>query len=403
MAHVIVVGAGPAGAGLAYLLATRGVEVTLVERQSDFSREFRGEVLMPGGIAALDEMGVGVALESVPSYSPDSIEVFFNRRPVFDVRVEDGVFDGASPAAISQPGLLEMLVAEASRSPGFRLLRGASVKDLLREDERVVGLRLRRSEGEETLRGDLVVGADGRSSVVRRRSGIPVRCADPPMDIVWCKVPCPDGFDGARAYLGRGHLLVAYHTWDGQLQVGWVILKGTYGELRRRGIEDWVEEMAEHVTSDLAGHLRRQASAVQHPFLLDTQSDCVASWSAPGALLIGDAAHTMSPVGGQGINVALRDAIVAANHLVPALTGDAPSAGAIDAASRAVESERTAEVVEIQRFQALPPKVVLGTAWWSEPLRAVLAGLLRLPLVQRRAASQADLFLYGRDEVRLRV
>ena len=316
---MIVVGAGPAGASLAYLLADRGIEVALVERQRDFAREFRGEVLLPSGVDALEQMGLGEAYRRVPKWQPRSLTVYLNRKLVVDLALDPAFFGGHPPAAVSQPGLLEAIVAEAAARPAFRFLRGASVRELLRDGERISGVRIQTDEGSEELRAPLVVGADGRASIVRRRGGFAALENAPPMDIVWCKVPALPGLDGARGYAGGGHLLLVYRTFGDQLQVGWAILKGTFGELRRRGIEQWVGEMAEHVTPDLAEHLRRHAGALTHPFLLDVVSDRVTCWSAPGALLLGDAAHTMSPVGGQGLNLALRDAIVAANHLVPVL------------------------------------------------------------------------------------
>lgn len=303
--------------------------------------------------------------------------------------------------AVSQPALLEMLVREASASESFSLIRGASVKELRREAGRVTGVHIRTEDEERTLPADLVVGADGRNSMVRRQGGFPARHISPPMDIVWCKLPCPEDWRGARAYAGRGHLLIAYHTWDDTLQLGWVILKGTFGELRSRGVEQWVDEMANHVTPDFAAHLRAHRDAVDKPFLLDAVSDCVEHWSAPGVLLIGDAAHTMSPVGGQGINIALRDAIVAVNHLGPVFTRRVPELADLDAALRNIEAERMREVRPIQALQAQPPKVILSRAWWGEPVRHLIGALLRRPSVRRRAASGASAFLFGLTEVQL--
>lgn len=407
MARVLIVGAGPAGASLAHLLAHRGSEVTLLERQTDFAREFRGEVLMPSGVAALAQMGLGPKVSSLPGYAQQTFDVFMNGRRLMGGELDadrlGAGLDAGMFRAVSQPALLEMLVGEAAKSPNFRLERGASVKDLLFENGRVVGVRARTEKGDQKLHADVVVGADGRASAVRRHGGFAISRSDPPMDIVWCKLPCPEGWLGVRAYLGRGHLLIAYHTWDDTLQLGWVILKGTFGELRSRGIEQWIEEMANHVTKDLAAHLRAHRDAVQRPFLLDTASDCVESWSRPGALLIGDAAHTMSPVGGQGINIALRDAIVAANHLVPALGGPSPDRAGLDAALRRIEEERMPEIAPIQELQTLPPKLVLSHAWWGEPLRRIAAFMLNRPFVQARALETAGRFMFGVTEVELRV
>jgi 2-polyprenyl-6-methoxyphenol hydroxylase-like FAD-dependent oxidoreductase len=223
------------------------------------------------------------------------------------------------------------------------------------------------------------------------------------MDIVWCKLPCPQDWQGVRAFVGRGHLLVAYRTWDGTLQLGWVILKGTFGQLRSRGIRQWVDEMANHVSDDLAAHLKAHAEAAEKPFLLDTVSDCVTSWSAPGALVIGDAAHTMSPVAAQGVNIALRDAIVAANHLVPVLTREIPELQQVDQALRAIEAERMLEVAPIQQLQAQPPKVVLARTWWGEPVRRIIGALLSQRRFRERAAQRVAVFPFGTTDVKLKV
>ena len=403
MAHVLIVGAGPAGASLAHLLAHRGIEVTLLERQRDFAREFRGEFLMPSGVDALAQMGLGESLAAVPSYTLEAGAFYLNGRLVFSAELDAASQEDRPPRAVSQPGLLEMLVAEADKSPHFRLERGASVKELLVEGGRVVGVRARSEDGEHDLRADLVVGADGRGSAVRRRGGLTARKLGTPMDIVWCKLPCPESWPGVRFYAGRGHLLAGYHTWDDSLQLGWVILKGTFGDLRSKGIEQWVEEMANHVSPDFAAHLRAHAETARNPFLLSTLSDCVERWSSPGLLVIGDAAHTMSPVGGQGINIALRDAIVAANRLVPVLSGPALDPGRLDAALRAIEEERMREVGVIQRLQAKPPKLLLSRAWWGEPVRRALAALLSRERVRERLGGRAGAFTTGITDVRLSV
>jgi len=396
MPQVIVTGAGPAGASLAYLLSDRGIEVTLVERQLDFAREFRGEVLMPSGVLALEQMGLGPVLEAAPHWQPDVLTVYLNREVVVELPLEAALFGGHPPTAVCQPSLLEGIVDEAQKRPGFRMLRGATVRELLHAGGRVCGVHVQTDAGPLDLRGDLVVGADGRASLVRRRGGFEARESAPPMDIVWCKLPALPGFRGARGYAGGGHLLVAYHTFGDQLQVGWAIVKKSFGELRRRGIAQWVEEMAGHVTPDLAAHLRAHVGAIRHPFVLDVVSDRVTRWSAPGVLLVGDAAHTMSPVGGQGLNLALRDAIAAANQLVAAFRSGADPA-ALDDAARRVEANRLPEIAAVQRLQALAPRVVLTNRWWGEPLRRTLRQLLRSPFARRRAASALRLFAFGLD------
>ena len=406
-APVIIVGAGPVGASLALLLARRGIRVLLLERQRDFAREFRGEIVLPTGRDALQQMGLADLVNSLPRSEPSRFRLYIEHKLVLDTGFNAELI-GGTPAAISQPALLEGLIAESKKHPHFEFRRGASVKQVLREGGRAAGVRVRDEDGDQQLRGRLVIGADGRSSVVRRDSGIRIHADAVPMDIVWCKFPpLPDapghapGTAWVRAYVGGGHMLIAYVSHDDQVQVGWIIYKGTFGELRRRGLREWIEEMANHVSPDLAAHFRRYADQVSHPFLLDTASDRVLSWSAPGLLLLGDAAHTMSPVGGQGINVGLRDALVAANHLVPALrTGTDHE---IEAACRAIEAERVGEITQVQRLQALPPKVILSTAWWAKSLRSLVPYLINRSFVQQEALKRFGIFFLGDQPVRLEV
>lgn len=406
MSHVVIVGAGPAGASLAFLLARRGIEVTLVERRRDFAREFRGEVLTPSGVEAFAQMGLRSALSELPCSSPERLELYLNAGKVLAVALTDPSDDAEGDdriVAVAQPALLEMLVSKAGQFDNFTFLRGASVRQLLRHNDRVSGVRIRHENVERDLPAALVIGADGRNSVIRKEAGFTLSHASPPMDIVWCKLPCPDFWPGVRGYIGRGHLLVAYRTWGDDLQLGWVILKGTFDELRSQGVAAWIEEMCNHTSADLAAHIRANADRLAHPFLLDVVSDCVAQWQAPGVMVIGDAAHTMSPVGGQGINIALRDAIVAANHLVPLLSGDAVELALVDQTLRDIEAERLPEVAHIQDLQAMPPRVVLSRSWWGEPARRLLASLLGQEKVRARAATRADAFLYGVTEVELQV
>lgn len=402
--QVIVVGAGPAGAVLAYLLATRGVRTLLVERQHDFAREFRGEALAPSAVELLGQLGIDDALAKVPQAVPSALELYNRRHRVFRFEVDSETFGNQLPTIVSQPALLEALVAEASKSPHLRFVRGASVRELIREGGRVVGARLNTDEGEETLRADLVVGCDGRASVVRRAEGFEVDAEELPMDVVWAKMPAPAFYGDdrpTRACLGGGHLFITYIAYDGCMQLAWIILKGSFGDLRKQGVEKWVEEMAHYVPHDLSEHLRANSEALVHPFLLSTQADRVRRWNVPGALVIGDAAHTMSPVGGQGINIALRDAAVAANCLVPALRqGAGPEA--LDAAAARVQALRAPEVIEVQRMQAFPPRVILARTWWGELLRT-LPELLRFGAFRNLAGRGLAPFAFGTSEVRIEV
>jgi 2-polyprenyl-6-methoxyphenol hydroxylase-like FAD-dependent oxidoreductase len=406
---VVVVGAGPAGAALAFLLARRGVRVTLVERQTDFAREFRGEALMPSGLGALEQMGLGRELAALPQVRLEVLEIFRAGRRIASVPIAGDESRIAGPRIVSQPAMLEMLVAEAARFPSFALERGSIARDLVRDrEQRVVGLEVEGASGARTLRADLVIGADGRSSVLRRRAGARETRFRQAFDIVWCKVPLPDGGPApptARAFLGHGHAALAFPSYDDRLQIGWIIAKGSFGELRSRGVDAWIEALRAHVSVELGEHLARSRDRLTHPFVLDVVCDRVEDWTAPGLLLIGDAAHAMSPVGAQGINLALRDAIVAANRLVPVLaTGEAPRAADVDAATRGVQAEREPEVIEIQRLQQVPPPILFGASWWSRFLiDRALPLLLRTGIAQVAALPTLRRLTSGVTAVRLAV
>ncbi len=395
-AQVLVVGAGPAGAKLSFLLASRGVDTLLVERQTDFERAFRGEVLMPSGLAALAV--AGIELDAIPHRSLDCFRVYLRRRPVFEQRIEAA---DSTPQSVSQPQLLEHLVARAARTGHFELQRGAALRDLLHDGQRICGARVQTREGVRERRCRLLVGADGRASTVRRRLSPSLRVRGAPMDVVWCKLPWPAFFapGEVRATIGGGHLLIALPAPDGLLQVAWVILKGSYGALRSRGIEAWVQLMMQHLDDELAAHLRATQAEITRPWLLDAQTDCVRGWAQAGALLIGDAAHTMSPVGGQGLNLALRDAVVAANHLLPALRCGVD----LDVAAARVEAERRPEIDAIQRLAALPPRIVMGRRPQHTLARALLVHLAQSTFGQQQARRVVNAFLHGVTKVELRV
>ncbi len=404
MRHTLIVGAGPAGAGLAYLLARRNLPVTLLERQNDFDREFRGEGLMPSGIDAFRQMGLAAELDAVPHTRLVSAELYRDRRLLFRFSFTPEQQQRFGIRFISQPALLEMLVAQASRFPAFRFERGALVQDLIWENGRAAGVRLYSPDHQpRELRADYIIGADGRGSTLRRLAGLHQERLPQAFDVVWCKVPLPDFFENgtlARIYIGHGHFAFLFPAADGRLQLAWIIHKGTFGELSRQGMDQWIDAVAGHVSPELAAHFRRRRQDVTHPFLLNVVCDHLDRWTVPGLLLIGDASHPMSPVGAQGINIALRDALVAANHLIPVLAGD-PGPEQCDAAGRRIQDERLPEVIAVQQLQQGPPRVLFQTAWWSGLALTLFPRLLRTGLPQRLLGPTFARFTQGVTTVTL--
>jgi 2-polyprenyl-6-methoxyphenol hydroxylase-like FAD-dependent oxidoreductase len=219
---------------------------------------------------------------------------------------------------------------------------------------------------------------------------------------VQAAVPLPDFMRArVRGCLGAGHFAIVFESPDGLLQLGWAIDKGAYGDIRSGGIEHWVEQLAQNVPADLAAWIRAHADQVTHPFLLDVVCDHLDVWSAPGVLLLGDAAHPMSPVGAQGINIALRDAVVAANHLGPALLAGAGTEE-LDRAAQRVTAERLPEVRVIQSLQRNAPRVLFQRTLASKLImRFVAPLLLRTGLAAIGARRIFGLFARGTERVTL--
>jgi 2-polyprenyl-6-methoxyphenol hydroxylase-like FAD-dependent oxidoreductase len=366
--RVVIVGAGPAGMALAYLLARRGVGVTVLEMHHDFARAFRGEGLQRSGIDAFRQMGLGEQFDRLPHTELQFIEIHSRGRRI--IRADAERFGRGLARAVSQPALLQLLADEAGRNPSFRLECGVTMRDFLRENGRVVGVRASAEDGPREYRADLVVGADGRHAATRKHSGFPELSTPQGFDILWLKVPYPDDFPDrmtAQVAFAANHAALAYPTADGQLQVGFMIPKGGYATLRARGTDTWTEELLGRLPAYLADHLRAHREAIAGATLLNVVCDRLTEWTAPGLLLIGDAAHPMSPVGGQGINIALRDALVAANHLVPVLTAGGDSS-ALDAAARRVQEERRPEIEVVQQIQNREAYALNHPDRWSSRL-----------------------------------
>jgi 2-polyprenyl-6-methoxyphenol hydroxylase-like FAD-dependent oxidoreductase len=401
--QVVIVGAGPAGMALAYLLARRGVGVTVLETHHEFARVFRGEGLQRSGIDAFRQMGLGEQFDRLPHAELRTIEMYSEGRLL--IRTDAAAFGRRQTRVVPQPAVLQLLADEAGKYPSFRLEIGVTARDLLREDGRAVGVRASRADGPREYRADLVVGADGRNAATRKHSGLPeLFGSQEAYDILWLKVPYPDSYPDRATFLmsragNRGGL--THPRADGQLQVGFMILKGEFTAFRSRSAEEWTEELIAAFPAYLADHLRAHREAVADATLLNVVCGRLTEWTAPGLLLIGDAAHPMSPVGGQGVNIALRDALVAANHLVPVLTAGGDPA-AIDAATRRVRDERWPEIVAVQEIQRHQARILFAPDRWSTRLlNRLLPWLVRTGLLQWLNRKEYQIIADGAVPVRL--
>jgi len=314
----VVVGGGPAGMVAALILARSGVEVTVLEKHGDFLRDFRGDTVHPTTLDLLDELGLYERFDALPHSVVR--ELVIRTATGEDVRFADiGALKLPHPfvAIAPQWDFLDLLADAGSREPGFRLLMNAEFIDLLREGDRVVGVTYATAAGEQELRADLVIGADGRWSRVREKMGRAVREFPVGIDLWWFRVPA-DGPVG-ESILPRsadGRLFVVVPR-TGYAQMAMIIPKGADAVLRAEGIEGLRTAVGHAVPALAATASQLEWDDVK---LLDVRVNRLDRWYVEGLLCIGDAAHAMSPVGGVGVNLAVQDGVAAAARLAGPLS-----------------------------------------------------------------------------------
>lgn len=377
-----IVGGGPAGAVLALLLARKGIAVTLLEAHHDFDRDFRGDTIHPSVMEIMAELGLVDRLLQLPHAK------MFN----LTFTTPSGTLPGPDfrhlntryPYIMMLPQVkfLEFITQEAQRYPSFQLVMGANVQELIEADGVVQGVRYRGHGGWHEIRACLTLGADGRHSRLRQLAGIEAVATSPPMDVLWFRLPRkPEEPEGAMARVGHGALMAMLDRGE-SWQIAYAIPKGSYKELRARGLDALRDSIATAAPElgEPYGNLGRRVDALQdwsQVAFLSVESSRCRRWYRPGLLLIGDAAHVMSPVGGVGINYAIQDAVVAANILSTPL-----QQGTVQLRDlAAVQRRREWPTRMIQAFQTLMQQRLIARALDpNQPFRLPL--FLRLPVVR---------------------
>jgi 2-polyprenyl-6-methoxyphenol hydroxylase-like FAD-dependent oxidoreductase len=376
--NCVIAGGGPAGMLLSLLLARAGLSVTVLEKHEDFFRDFRGDTVHPSTLTLLDELGLGAEFAAL---RPRLLQQM--RFRVGSELVTVGDFrrlPGRHPhvAMIPQWDFLDLLARAGAREPGHRLLMGAEVLDLVIEDDTVRGVRYRRHDVTHTLRADLVVGADGRTSTVRSIAALPLREFGVPIDVWWFRVPrFPEDPAGGMGQFTRGAGLVLIDRGD-YYQAGLVSRKGLDDRLRAEGVEAFRRLVA--ACAPWLGDRLSSLTSLDEVKLLSVRLSRLRRWWRPGLLCIGDAAHAMSPVGGVGINLAIQDAVAAARVLAGPLAG-----GPVPSRVLArVQRRRSWPTAAVQFGQRLAHHVL--SAATQQPLPSAGAATdrpQRLPLIMR--------------------
>ena len=351
-----IAGAGPAGAMLALLLARRQVSVTLLEAQLDFRRDFRGDTIHPSTLETLDELGLADCLLKLPHSKIQKVVYAFNgeRRCISDLtRVKTRY---PYIVMLAQAQFLEFIVSTAKRYPTFRFIPGARVTDLIDDGGAIRGVRYDTANGREEVRAPLTIGADGRSSRVRKLANLDMVKVAPLMHVLWFRIPrSPAEPEEARVFFYNGNFMVALAGYD-YWQLGKVLGQDHFQQVRQQGLRSLQDNIAT-VAPEFADRVDYLETWKQFSMLV-VQPGRLRRWYRPGLLMIGDGAHVMSPVGGVGINYAIQDATVAANVLAQTLkSGEVPLKKL-----RAVQRRRELPIRIIQTLQRFDQRQIIDRA-----------------------------------------
>jgi 2-polyprenyl-6-methoxyphenol hydroxylase-like FAD-dependent oxidoreductase len=365
-----IVGGGPAGMMLGYLLGRAGVDTLVLEKHGDFLRDFRGDTVHPSTLQIMDELGLLEEFLKRPHQEIAQLSGQFGKETfrIGDMRRLD--VKSRFVAFMPQWDFLNFLDEQGRRFPNLRLLRNAEAIDLLRDGEAVTGVVAWTEDGELEIKADLTVGCDGRHSVVRQRAGLAVEDIGAPIDVLWFRVgKASEPTEPTLLHAEQGRLLVTLDRGD-YWQCAYVIPKGGTDAVKAEGLPSFCKTIG-----DMLPALREHIDDIKDwsdVKLLTVAIDRLKRWSRPGLLCIGDAAHAMSPVGGVGINLAIQDAVATANILAVKLRAGRPDAADLDA----VRERRSFPAKVIQAMQVQVQNRVIAPTLQGGPLKVPL--LIRL-------------------------
>jgi 2-polyprenyl-6-methoxyphenol hydroxylase-like FAD-dependent oxidoreductase len=380
----LVVGGGPAGMMLGYLLARSGVQTILVEKHGDFFRDFRGDTVHPSTTELMRELGLlDEFLRDVPHQSMEQLGIGFKGQ-TFDL-VDFRHLPTACKCVVFMPqwDFLNFLADKAKRYPSFRLEMNTEATGLLWEGDRVTGVIAQAAGRPVEIRADVTVACDGRWSVIREQSRLPGTEFPMPIDVLWFRLPRADSAPETLGYLGGGQIIIAIDRGE-YWQCGTIIDKGGFERVRAEGLREFRSRVSA-AAPFLATSLNSLTDWDQVK-LLSVRANRLRQWWLRGLLCIGDAAHAMSPVGGIGVNYAITDAVAAANSLAEPLRNGRVS----DEDLRAVQRRRQTPTAIAQRLQGAqtanlhrmsktdPPLWMLRLLSRSTPVKRLLGRMMGL-------------------------
>lgn len=372
-------GGGPAGALLGLLLAKQGVEVLVVERHSTFKREFRGETIAAGSVAILEELGLLQTLQQSGYIRVNCIEMFEGEKLLFKADFEQFKHKQKFGIDMPQPIVLNTIIDQSLKYPNFQIMMGATCTDLLEQNGQAVGVMCKQGDDLFEVHSQLIVGADGRYGKIRDMAGLEATIKKLQRDLVWFKLPRPENWSHSNIIkVNRNNHLVILPTFPDMLRVGTYIPKGGYLKIRQQGVEEF-REMVSEIEPAFKDLMEKHVTSWSDLVMLDIFTANAHQWSRDGLILIGDAAHTLSPVLGQGVNIAMQDAVELAPHVVKYLHENVGKTMPRDALLT-FERDRKKTVEFVQSFQERQEETLAAKTPFETFLRRVkMRTLHRLP------------------------
>ena len=363
-----IVGGGPAGMMLGYLLGRAGIDVVVLEKHADFFRDFRGDTVHPSTLQVMDELGLIDGFLKLPHQRLQKMDGMFGGTPVRIADLSRLKTKYPFIAFMPQWDFLNFLRENGRRFTSLKVMMSTEATDLIQSDGSVTGVRATTPEGMIDIVADLTIACDGRHSLVRERAGLAIEEVAAPMDVLWFRAgKRANETENVFARVDPGSMMVTFDRGD-YWQCAYVIAKGQYEAVKARGLPpllDDIARLAPILKSGLVG-----IKSWDDIKLLTVAINRLPRWTRPGLLCIGDAAHAMSPIGGVGVNLAVQDAVATANLLATKLVNGCPSEDELDAVRR----RRAFPVRMTQRMQVVAQNNIVSAALkpGGKPLRVPL-------------------------------
>lgn len=361
-----IIGGGPAGMMLGFLLARSGINVTVLEKHTDFFRDFRGDTIHPSTLELLYELGLLHKFLAIPHSQVVGLSAIIGGQRMLMSDFSHLPTHCKFIALMPQWDFLNFLAAEGARLPNFTLRMGWEATELIQQNGVTIGVRANTPEGSVEIPAMLTVGCDGRHAISREAAHLPLFDYGVPIDILWLRIARqPSDPENALGYINYGRFIILINRND-YFQIGYLIPKGTFPEIQQNGLPAF-QQSIERIVPFLVGRTA-EIDSWDKVKLLTIQVNHLQQWSSPGLLCIGDAAHAMSPVGGIGINIALQDAVATANILTEALLSDSLTQHQL----AQVQHYREGAVRNTQRVQVFAHRVLRRLLGNTGPMKPPL-------------------------------